>query len=84
VLASPGTMKRSSLLILLAVGAVIAAYQAYEHGWVRFNYPSAERYPIGGVDVSHHRGAIDWAAVRAQGMAFAYIKASEGGDFVDP
>jgi len=77
-------MKRSSLLILAAVGALIAAYQAYEHGWVRFNYPSAERYPISGVDVSHHQGAIDWAAVRAEGVAFAYIKATEGGDFVDP
>jgi lysozyme len=76
-------MKRSSLLILLAVGTLIAGYQAFEHGWFRFNYPSAERYPIGGVDVSHHRGAIDWAAVRREGMVFAYIKATEGGDFVD-
>ena len=84
MLASPGTMKRSSLLILLAVGTLIAAYQAYEHGWIRLNYPSAERYPIGGVDVSHHRGDIDWAAVRREGMVFAYIKATEGGDFVDP
>src|SRR3954452_7331026 len=77
-------MKRSSLLILLAVGALIAAYQAYEHGWIRFNYPPAERYPIGGVDVSHHQGDVDWAAIRAEEMAFAYIKATEGGDFVDP
>lgn len=84
MLASPGTMKRSSLLILLAVGALIAVYQAYEHGWIRFNYPSAERYPIGGVDVSHHQGNVDWAAVRAEGVAFAYVKATEGGDFVDP
>src|SRR5436305_11753925 len=77
-------MKRSSLLILLAVGTLIAAYQAYEHGWIRLNYPSAGRYPIGGVDVSHHRGDIDWAAVRREGMVFAYITATDGGVIVDP
>ncbi|MFC4808871.1 GH25 family lysozyme [Paenibacillus sp. GCM10023250] len=34
------------------------------------------------IDVSHHqsdRGAIDWAAVREDGVAGAFIKASEGG-----
>jgi len=30
-----------------------------------------------GVDVSHHQGAIDWAALGAA-VAFAYIKATEG------
>jgi lysozyme len=77
-------MKRTSLLILLAVAAVIAAEQAFEHGWVRFNYPSRDRYPVSGVDVSHHQGEIDWAAVHAEGVVFAYVKATEGGDFVDP
>ncbi len=37
-----------------------------------------------GIDVSAHQGAIDWARVKAAGVAFAYIKASEGGDFADP
>lgn len=31
-----------------------------------------------GIDVSHHQGAIDWAAVKHSGASFAYIKASEG------
>lgn len=37
-----------------------------------------------GIDVSHHQGKIDWQAVSRSGVAFTYIKASEGGDFVDP
>ncbi|MFC4618356.1 GH25 family lysozyme [Camelliibacillus cellulosilyticus] len=37
-----------------------------------------------GVDVSHWQGDIDWARVRASGMLFAYIKATEGETFVDP
>jgi lysozyme len=36
-----------------------------------------------GIDVSHHQGSIDWTAVAADGISFAYIKASEGSDFVD-
>lgn len=76
-------MKRFSLTFVLLVGAGIGLYEAFQHGWLRFNYPSPSRYPFAGVDVSHHRGDIDWAAARADGIAFAYIKATEGGDFVD-
>jgi GH25 family lysozyme M1 (1,4-beta-N-acetylmuramidase) len=37
-----------------------------------------------GIDVSHWQGTIDWAQVAASGKKFAYIKASESTDFVDP
>lgn len=37
-----------------------------------------------GIDVSHHQGEIDWHAVASDGVAFAYMKATEGGDFCDP
>jgi lysozyme len=36
-----------------------------------------------GVDVSNHQGRVDWSRVAADGIEFAYIKATEGGDFVD-
>jgi lysozyme len=77
-------MKRLSLALLLVAGAGIGVFQGFKHGWLRFNYPSAGRYPFVGVDVSHHRGSIRWADVRSQGIAFAYVKATEGADFVDP
>jgi lysozyme len=48
-------------------------------GW----HPSDSDYPRQGIDVSHHQGAIDWARLPAQGVDFAYIKASEGGDHRD-
>src|SRR3546814_10959451 len=41
----------------------------------------AERH---GIDVSHHQGAIDWARVAADGVEFAYLKATEGGGFSNP
>jgi lysozyme len=38
---------------------------------------------IKGIDVSHHNGTIDWKKVAAEGVKFAFIKASEGFTFVD-
>jgi lysozyme len=52
-------------------------------GWLpnyRPNLEDGERY---GVDVSNHQGEVDWERVAGDDMEFAYIKASEGGDFVD-
>lgn len=37
-----------------------------------------------GVDVSHLEGVIDWQQVKDAGIAFAFIKATEGNSFVDP
>ncbi len=34
--------------------------------------------------MSHYQGIIDWAKVKAAGIRFAYIKASQGADFRDP
>lgn len=41
------------------------------------------RYGVTGIDVSNHQGDIDWRALAAHGVDFAYIKATEGGDFRD-
>jgi lysozyme len=38
---------------------------------------------IDGVDVSHFQGTPDWAAGHADGVHFAFIKATEGRTFVD-
>lgn len=45
---------------------------------------AARRYPIQGIDISRWQGEIDWASVKAAGTRFVYIKATEGGDHVDP
>ena len=37
-----------------------------------------------GVDVSNHQGQIDWPAVAADDVGYAYVKATEGTTFVDP
>ncbi len=70
--------------IVLLAAAVMAAYQTYLLGWWRMNYPSPERFPVQGIDVSHHQGRIDWPRVAAnQRISFVYLKATEGGDHKD-
>jgi lysozyme len=44
----------------------------------------AHTMPIQGIDVSYWQGDIDWRKVREAGVSFAYIKATEGGDHLDP
>ena len=44
----------------------------------------AHSLPIHGIDVSRYQGRIDWASVRNAGTQFAFIKATEGGDYLDP
>ena len=76
-------MKRLTLFLIavLALGGV--ALLLFEKGYVRFNYPERGRFPVQGIDVSNHQGDIDWAQVKQAGVDFAYIKATEGGDFTD-
>ena len=42
------------------------------------------RYPVHGIDLSRFQGQVDWRAARANGVNFAFIKATEGGDDADP
>lgn len=43
-----------------------------------------KHFPVHGIDVSRWQGDIDWHSARAAGVSFAYVKATEGGDFLDP
>lgn len=43
----------------------------------------AASYPAG-IDVSHYQGTITWKSVKAAGIQFAYIKATEGTTYKDP
>jgi lysozyme len=70
-----------------AVGIAIVIAMAGAGGtylYFREFEPDRARFPLRGIDVSHHQGTIDWAAAASDDVAFAYVKASEGGDFRDP
>lgn len=55
----------------------------FYNGWIWFNNPGKQAYPVRGIDVSHHQGEINWEEVAAQNFHFVFIKATEGDDFKD-
>ena len=64
------------VVVLGLVGAGVAFYY--------FTYsPDRTIHPLRGIDVSHHQGVIDWGRVAKSDVAFAILKATEGGDYVD-
>lgn len=83
---APPPQRRRRRWPFVVVGVVLIAVllpAALWNWWVPHYRPAlgdGERY---GVDVSHHQGAIDWERVAADDISFAYIKATEGGDFLD-
>ncbi|MGI9414159.1 MAG: glycoside hydrolase family 25 protein [Hyphomicrobiales bacterium] len=72
----------------LKKAALALVFAAASLGGLALGYPWLEParllYDVHGIDVSHHQGEIDWTAVAGDGVGFAFIKATEGGDFVDP
>jgi GH25 family lysozyme M1 (1,4-beta-N-acetylmuramidase) len=44
----------------------------------------AARSSVEGVDVSSHQGTVAWSALRARGIRFAYVKATEGRTYRNP
>jgi len=76
--------KRVTLFAFCASVIVLSAFAlVFLRGWWIPNEPSRTDFPIRGLDVSAHQGSIDWKQVKASGMSFVYLKATEGGDFQD-
>jgi len=51
---------------------------------VDFGRHSPRKLDVHGVDVSRWQGDIDWTKLRRHGANFVYIKATDGGDHLDP
>ncbi len=51
---------------------------------INFGKVKPKHYAVHGVDVSRWQGDIDWVKLRSQGANFAFIKATDGGDHLDP
>lgn len=51
---------------------------------INFGKRAPKHYQVHGVDVSRWQGDIDWMKLRTQGANFAFIKATDGGDHLDP
>lgn len=68
------------LILAVALSGILALFY---FGVIHINNPQAKGYSVIGVDVSAYQGEIDWQTLSAQGISFAFIKATEGSSFVD-
>lgn len=64
-------------------------HQIFEHSFgdakpINFGSASPKSLAVHGVDVSRWQGKIDWEKLRRHGANFVYIKATDGGDHLDP
>ncbi len=50
---------------------------------VDFNGRNPQSYPVHGIDVARFQNNINWNTARQNGVNFAFIKATEGGDLKD-
>ncbi|WP_411969715.1 GH25 family lysozyme [Rhizobium sp. 3T7] len=72
------------VLAVVILAVAVASYLAYDRAMAPFSPPTLADYPIQGIDISHHQGAIDWRALARQpNVRFVIMKATEGGDHRD-
>lgn len=86
-------MKYSLAALGVASALIVSACQSEEAPLGRGEVPTwCERYGVvvcadgptlDGIDVSYYQGTIDWDAVAASGIDFAFIRTNDG-DFEDP
>lgn len=51
---------------------------------INFGRSTPKDHAVHGVDVSRWQGSIDWERLRSRGANFVFIKATDGGDHLDP
>ena len=67
----------STVLLLLATAAVALFHFLRWRGYILLPQEADPRqWQVFGVDVSTYQGDVDWPALRAQGVDFAFIKAT--------
>jgi lysozyme len=79
-----GTLVLALTVLAASAGAQIALSRTLSDKKPHNGVAAAHAMPIQGIDVSYWQGDIDWQKAREAGIRFAYIKATEGGDHLDP
>lgn len=77
-------LRALAILVALAALPAAAGNPFGDYDPVDFGPGGPAAYPVHGIDVARYQNRIDWRRVRLSGVAFAYIKATEGGDLKDP
>ena len=84
--------KNEKLFIVLSLSAfLIVSFALYrslsffrKKLFYSFEDPAfSEKYPVRGVDVSHHNSYINWEQLRKNNVSFVYLKSTEGSSHQD-
>jgi lysozyme len=79
-----GDSRSRRWIVISATGLALCGLVAgWWFVWVPNWRPSLKTGESFGIDVSSHQGDIDWERVARDEIDFAYVKATEGADFVD-
>ncbi len=84
--------KGQRIVLLLAISFVVVSaisiyrfinYSTKELFHSFDNPPFSQKYPVRGVDVSHHNSYINWNQLRKENITFVYLKSTEGSNHQD-
>lgn len=72
-----------AVLALAAAGALVLAWMRWQGLILLPQEAAPPQWEVFGVDVSAYQGEVDWEVLAGQGVAFAFIKATEGSSLQD-
>lgn len=85
LLSRRSTLTGLASLPLLATPSLLLARSAFkDRDPVDFGRRAPSTFPVHGIDAARFQGQMNWKKVRQQGVRFAWLKATEGGDLLDP
>lgn len=74
----------ASLPILTTPSLLLARSTFKDSHPVDFGPRGPSSFPVHGIDAARFQGHMNWRQIRRQGVRFAWLKATEGGDLLDP
>jgi lysozyme len=74
----------ASLPLLSAPSLLLARSTFKDRDPVDFGRRDPSSFPVHGIDAARFQGEMNWRKVKRQGIKFAWLKATEGGDLLDP
>jgi lysozyme len=73
------------ILLVMAISQSVHAQSGLgDRSPVAFSGMSPDKAPVQGMDAARFQNEIDWRRVARSGIKFAFLKATEGGDLLDP
>ncbi|MEP5154674.1 GH25 family lysozyme [Planktotalea sp.] len=74
----------ASLPMLSAPSLVLARSKFNDNDPINFGRRGPATFPVHGIDAARFQGQMNWRQIRQEGVRFAWLKATEGGDLLDP